>query len=115
MFAVWDNRDFAWGGTIFCELFGGVVFFGLLIAANEKYRAGDFLGVLQQVGGVGEPVEERSRRDHPPPGGDEHELSRFTGGDQGLGFRSLLLDIAGERVVARGALMDHAVAAGVGG
>ena len=49
---------------------------------------------------------------------DEKQLAvalLFAGGDQGLGFHSLLLDIAGEGIVARGALVHHAVAAGVGG
>ena len=58
MVAVGDDCDFAGAGAIFRELFGGVVFFGLLVAADEEGGAGDFLGVLQQVGGVGQAVEE---------------------------------------------------------
>ena len=56
MVAVGDDCDLAWPWAIVRELFGGVVFFGLLVAADEEDGAGDFLGVLQQIEGVGQAV-----------------------------------------------------------
>ena len=44
--AIRTDGDFAGTGAIFCELFGGVVFFGLLVAADEEDGEFDSLGVL---------------------------------------------------------------------
>jgi len=52
MVAVWHDRDFAGAGAIFREIFGGVVFFGLLITADEYDVAGRYLH-SQQVWDVG--------------------------------------------------------------
>ena len=46
-------------------------------AIDEQDGAFDILGILDQVGRVGKPVEERSRGDHPPPGEEEHQIVRF--------------------------------------
>lgn len=84
MVAVGDDRDLAWTGAVFFETFRRIIFFWLPVATDEQHRTFDPLGVFHEIGRVGETVEIVPRRNHPPPGGDEHELARFAGGDQSL-------------------------------
>ena len=53
MVAVGDDRGFAGSGAICREIFGGVVFFRLLVAADEEDGAFYFRGIPDQVGRVG--------------------------------------------------------------
>jgi hypothetical protein len=113
--AIGNDRDLAGTGAVSSETFSGIVFHWLLVAADEKHRAPDSFGVLDQVWGVGQTVEVGARRDNPPPGWDEHELSRLARGYQRFGFLHLRIGISGQGKVAGRSGIGQAIAAGVGG
>src|SRR5260370_6818120 len=74
MVAIFHQRDCTLAGAASLEFFRRIKIARLLVAAQVKDRTGDLRCELEDVGALGQHVEEALGARHVPPGGGEHEL-----------------------------------------
>src|SRR5262245_22150699 len=113
MIAVGYDPYFARAWAVLFKLLGRIVIHRLLITAYEQHRAADALGIFDKVRRVGQSVQERPCRDHPPPGRNEHQLARFAGSNQRFRFLGLFVGLVSDGEAPRRSWIGQTVPPGV--